>query len=376
MKNKLLNLALIFGGKSPEHEVSIVTTFQVWPWIDTKKYKCFLIYLDYENQPFLCPPLKKQNPQQFIEKVLKRKQKIDFIKNGLKIKKGLFSKKIPLDVALLLTHGGSGENGELQGLLDFYEIPYTGSGVLGSALGMDKAIMKAIFAKMGFKVVPYLWFNKDEFKKNSQDIISHIEKKIKYPVFVKPASSGSSIGISKAKNKKELLKAINLASKFDHKILVEKSLKDATDINCAVLGGYEPITSVCEQPLVEDQFLSFKEKYLKGGKNKGLAGLSRIIPAPISEKNTRKIQAMSKLIFKELNAWGMARIDFLYQKPTGQVYPNEINTIPGSLAFYLWQASGLKPPQLVDKMIELALERKKELKKINYFFKSEILNQE
>lgn len=375
MKEKRLNLGIVFGGKSPEHEVSIVTAFQAWPWIDNQKYKTFLIYLDQQNQAFLCPSIKKQNPQQFIEKVLKGKQTVDFIKKGIKVKQGFFSKKIPVNIVLLLTHGGSGENGELQGLLDFYEIPYTGSSVLGSALGMDKVIMKDIFTKIGLQVVPYLWFIKDEFKKNSQRIISQIEKKIKYPIFVKPANSGSSIGISYAKNRKELIKAINLASEFDHKILVEKSLEDAPDINCAVMGGWEPITSVCEQPLIEDQFLSFREKYLKGGKTKGMAGLSRIVPAPIPDKTSKEIQEIAKIIFKELGGWGMARIDFLYQKKTGQVYPNEMNTIPGSLAFYLWQASGLKPQQLIDKLIALALERKNNLQKIKHSFESRILNQ-
>ncbi len=375
MKNKALNLGIIFRGKSTEHEVSIVTTLQVWPWIDSKKYHLFLIYLDYENQAFLCPPIKKQNSQQFIERVLKRKQAVNFIKRGIRVKQGLFSKTIPLDVALLLTHGGAGENGELQGLLDFYEIPYTGSGVLGSALGIDKIIMKDVFAKMGFKIIPSLWFTKNEFKKNSQKFIKQIESKLKYPVFVKPAGSGSSIGISKVKSRKSLINAINLASKFDHKILIEKGLKGALDINCAVMGGWEPIVSVCEQPIIEDQFLSFKEKYLKGGKNKGMVGLSRIIPAPIPEKITKEIQQIAKIIFKEAVGWGMVRIDFLYQKKSNQVYPNEINTIPGSLAFYLWQASGIEPKQLIDKMIDLALERKRDLEKLNYDFKSEILTQ-
>ncbi len=375
MKNKLLNLAVIFGGKSPEHEVSIVTTFQVWPWIDKQKYKCFLIYLDYENQAFLCPPIKKQNPQKFIEKVLKEKRLVTFIHKGIKIKQVLFSKKISLDAALLLNHGGSGEKGELQGLLDFLGIPYTGSGVLESALSMDKIITKNLFNKMGLKTIPFDWFYSQEFKKDQKQLLKKIESQFKYPIFVKPASSGSSIGINKVYNRKELIKAINLALKFDYKILIEKSLEGAVDINCAVIGGHKPITSVCEQPIIEDKFLSFKEKYLKGGKNKGMAGLSRIIPAPLPEKITKEIQKIAKTIFKELVGWGMARIDFLYQKKTRQIYPNEINTIPGSLAFYLWQASGIKPDQLIDKMIELALERQKNLDKLKYYFRSEILAQ-
>ncbi|MCX6725921.1 MAG: D-alanine--D-alanine ligase [Candidatus Shapirobacteria bacterium] len=375
MIEKKLNLGIVFGGKSPEHEVSIITAFQVWPWINKKKYQPFLIYLNYNNQAFLCPSIKKQNYQKFIENTLRKKDYLNFIKGGVCLKKGFLKKKIDLDTVLLLTHGGSGENGQIQGLLDFFDIPYTGSNLLTSAITMDKVLTKESFTKIGLKTLPYFWFEYKDFKKDQKQTIADIENKLKYPLFVKPARSGSSIGINKVKNRKELVGAIDKAAVFDNKILIEESLKDAIDINCAVMGGSNPLISPCEQPLSDEQFLSFQEKYLKGSKNKGMASLSRIIPAPIPEKKTLEIKNMAKIIFEEIILWGMSRIDFLYQKETSKVYPNEINSIPGSLAFYLWQAKNIQPQQLIDKMIDLAIERKKQEKKIKYFFKSEILNQ-
>ncbi len=375
MKGKQLNLAVVFGGKSSEHEVSIVTAFQVWSWINQQKFKCYLIYLDQQNNSFLCPLLQGDEPQKFIKKVLRQKINVNFVKGGIEFKQGLLKKHVDLGAALLLTHGGSGENGELQGLLDFFDIPYTGSDVLGSGLSMDKVLTKDLLVRCGFRVAPYLSFYGYEFKNKPKVIISRIEKKIKYPVFIKPARGGSSIGISKVDNKNELTKAINLALLYDFKILVEKSIEGAVDINCAALGGNRLIVSVCEQPISEDKFLSFKEKYLKGGKSKGMAGLARIIPAPIPEKISEEIRQMTQIIFPRIVGWGMARVDFLYQKKTGKIYPNEINTIPGSLAFYLWEASGIKRSELVEKMIILAKERKRATNKLKFSFESEILSQ-
>jgi len=375
VKENKLNLAIIFGSKSPEHEVSIVTALQAWDWINPKKYNRFLIYVDRNNQAYLCPAFPKKDYRYFIKKSLRKKHLVNFVQNGIVVRKAFLKKKIRIDVALLLMHGSYGEDGRIQGMLDFLGIPYTGSGVLGSSLGMDKATMKDIFVKMGLRVASYDWFWDDEFKKNPKKIIAGVKKNLQYPLFIKPANGGSSIGISKAKNRKQLKKAVKIASKFDHKILIEQSVEEAVDINCAVMGGYQPIASACEQPISEDKFLSFTEKYLKGGKAKGMAGLSRIIPAPISQKATKKIQAISKLIFKELGCWGMARMDFLYQEKTGKIYPNEINTISGSLSFYMWQASGIKPTQLIDKMVKLALKREKEANKLDYIFRSEILDQ-
>jgi len=272
-------------------------------------------------------------------------------------------------------HGAFGEDGRIQGMLDFLGIPYTGSGVLGSAIGMDKVLTKDILVRLGYKVTPYFWFFSDDFKNVSKEILSRIEGKLKYPLFVKPACAGSSIGVTKAESKQTLTSAIKKIINLDQKILVEEEIKDAVDINCAVLGGLKPLVSVCEQPLSEDGFLSFSEKYLKGGKKQGMAGLARIVPAPIPEKASKKIQEIAKDFFKEIGGWGMARMDFLYQRKTGKIYPNEINTIPGSLAYYLWQASGINPSDLIDRMIDLSLERNKIESSQDFVHQSRILDQ-
>ena len=372
---KKLNLAVIFGSKSPEHEVSIVTTFQALKWVDREKYNCFLIYITPQNETFLCPSLGKEDYKHFLEKTLKKKEGVQFVPDGIKVKKLFAEKEISLDAALLLMHGAYGEDGKIQGMLDFCGIPYTGSGVLGSAIAMDKIATKAILKSLGLPITPYDWFLFRKFRDGKADLIPRLEKKLKYPMFVKPANAGSSVGISKVKNKEQLIEAIKFAAQFDRKILVEQGIEEAVDINCSVLGNDEVIVSVCEQPISDDEFLTFKEKYLKGGKNKGMAGLTRIIPAPIPEKKSLEIQEMGKLIFRELGCAGVCRIDFMYQKKTGKIFPNEVNTIPGSLAYYLWEASGVKPSALIDKLVDLAIERAKEINGLNYFFKSQILDQ-
>lgn len=371
-----LNLAVIFGAKSAEHEVSIVTTFQAWEWIDKKKYNPFLIYIDQNNSAYFCPHLKKGGYKDFIKRVLEQNTGVNFVKGGIEISKGiLLKKKLKIDVALLTMHGLYGEDGKIQGMLDFFDIPYTGSGVLGSALGMDKVLMKEVFEKLGLKVVKYFWFYDVEYKKDKSLIFKRVDKELGYPVFVKPTNCGSSVGIRKVKNKKMLDEAIKQAAKFDHKILIEEGISGAKDINCSILGGYDPEVSVCEEVLTDEEFLSFEEKYLKGGKTKGMLGLSRVVPAPIPDRVTKEIQRQAKMVFKELGCWGVARMDFLYQPKSRTIYPNEINTIPGSLAFYLWKASGLDPSSLIDKLVSLALERKKQQDSLNLIFRSRILDQ-
>jgi D-alanine-D-alanine ligase len=369
-----LNLAIIFGAKSTEHEVSIVTAFQASDWIDLAKYNRYLIYINENNQAFLCSPPQK-DPQKFIENAVRAANSADFTPGGISVGRGLMKKKINLDVALLTMHGAFGEDGKIQGMLDFYGIPYTGSGVLGSALKMDKVVQKDIFAKMGLPLIPYLWFFDNEYRKDPQKIKELIKKSLKYPLFVKPANGGSSIGIVKIDKESRLDKAVEEVSCYDHKILIEQSVEGAVDINCAVMGGYDSEVTVCEQPLTEDKFLSFKEKYLKGGKMKGMASLSRIIPAPIPDEITKQAREMAKNIFRELNCWGMARMDFLYQAKMKKIYPGEINTIPGALAVYLWEASGVKSAELIDRLVELALLKNKEARRLNYTYRSDILNQ-
>lgn len=368
-----LNLAVIFGGKSPEHEVSIITGFQAATWVDTSRYEPYLIYLDPSNRPHLCPTPQNNDYRSAVEKALAQGL-LEFVDEGI-VSRGLLGKRIKIDIAVLATHGGCGENGQLQGLLEYYRIPYTGSSVLGSSLGMDKVIMKQQFTQAGLKTVPYDWFYTSDWQFDPKGVTTRLEKKLGYPLYVKPARSGSSLGISNVKKRAELTEAIKKAALYDNKIVAEKEVNGAVDINCAILGGHQLTVSLCEQPIKEDEFLSFEEKYLKGGKTKGMAGLNRIIPAPIPDKTAEEIQTMATTIFKTLDCWGNVRLDFLYQKKTGRVYPGEINTIPGSLAYYLWKASGIEPPELLQRMIDLAFERQKESEQLSYTFTSTILDQ-
>lgn len=370
-----LNLGLVFGSKSPEHDVSIVTAFQIRKYLDANKYNLYLIYLDQNNQAYLCPNLKIKEQRDLIKKTLKEKRIIHFVKGGFLFKKNLLTRFNPLDTVLLSLHGTYGEDGRIQGLFEFLDIPYTGCNLVASSTGMDKVLTKRLFEKIGLKVAGYSWFYFNNYQNDCLGIIKIIEKKLKYPLFVKPANGGSSVGVSRCQTQTELKKAIETASQYDHKILVEEAVKNAIDINCAVLGDRESMkVSWCEQPMTDNSFLTFEDKYLKGGKNKGMAGLSRMIPAPIPEKKSKEIQNMAKKIFAEFDCSGVVRVDFLYQKKTGKVYPNEINTIPGSLAIYLFEPSGIEPYELIDKIIELAIKKSKTGKNLNYSFTSKLLD--
>lgn len=369
-----LKIAIFFGTKSSENEVSIVTASQVVKWIDKNKYELFLIYIDHDNQAYLCPNPNKIHLTDFIKKTINQKKLVKFVNKGISFPGILSEKKVIIDVAVLATHGGTGEKGQLQGLLDYYDIPYTCSGVFGSALGMDKVRSKILFKSLGYSTSPFVWFNKEDFETNPKKILKETEE-LKLPLFVKPASCGSSIGVSEVNKESELLGAIKHAGTFDQEIIVEEKIKGSVDINCAVIGGNNPEATVCEQPISDGNFLTFEEKYLKGGKTKGMAGLSRIVPAPIPENISHEIQNMAKMIFKAFNCWGIARIDFLYQKGLKKIYINEINTIPGSLAFYLFEEIGITPSQLIDKLINLAIEKNKKEHAISYLFDSKILDQ-
>lgn len=375
LKMSRQNIAIIFGGRSLEHEVSIVTTLQAYYWFDKGKYNIYLIYIDPQNNAYLCNTPSKENMRKFIEGTIKNNKKVDFIKKGILVNRGIFQKRINIDVAFLSMHGAYGEDGKFQGMMEFLDIPYTYSGVLGCALGMDKVLMKNLFSQMGLLTTPFIWFFVKEYKEHRNECLEKIKGNLKYPLFVKPVNGGSSIGVSKVKSEKELEEAIDKVLMMDNKILIEQGVEGSIDINCSVIGGYSPVASVCEQPISEDELLSFKEKYLKGGKMKGMVGLSRIIPAPIPDKIAKDIQEKAKTIFKEFNCWGLIRVDFLYQKRTGKVFANEFNVIPGSHAYYFWQQSGITSTQLMDKLINLALDRKKEVDSLNLVYKSEIIDQ-
>lgn len=377
---KRLRIGLIFGSRSVEHEVSIVTAHQVIQTIDKGKYEVVPIYITKEGYWFTGKKLLELEGFKNLPALVSDLEKVyispdSSVKSLVRPSKKLFTKasSIEIDVVFPLVHGTFGEDGTLQGLLELANIPYVGAGVLGSALGMDKITMKAVFKENHLPVVKYVWFLRNEWKYKQEEIISKIETSLKYPLFVKPANLGSSIGISKTKNREDLIYALEVASHYDRRLIVEESLEGAIEINCSVLGNEEPFPSVCEQPISWEEFLNYDEKYLRGGKTSGLKGAERRIPAPISPDLTEKIQKLAVNTFKAIDCRGVARVDFLVNTEKGQIFVNEINTIPGSLSFYLWEASGIKFPELIDKLINLANDAYREKSKTIYSYDSKLI---
>jgi D-alanine-D-alanine ligase len=267
--------------------------------------------------------------------------------------------RFDVDVVFPCIHGTYGEDGTLQGLLELADIPYVGAGVVGSAVGMDKIVMKAAFLAAGIPTVRYVDFIRSRWQRTPDTVISEIEATLRYPLFVKPANLGSSIGISKATDREGLIGALEVAAQYDRRLLVEESAEGAIEINCSVLGNDEPMASVCEQPVAWQEFLSYEDKYLRGGKgqSQGMKSAQRRIPASISDDLTRTVQEMAVAAFRAVDCAGIARVDCLVREATGEVLVNEINTIPGSMSFYLWEASGVSFAQLTDRLVQLALER-------------------
>ncbi len=381
MINSKTKVAVVFGGRSVEHEVSILTAMQVFENINREKYDIIPIYIDKNGRWFVDEKLgmidsfrnlklKEINAPEYFFAVSPSVKSL-LPKSTIKS----FFNKISADIYFPVIHGTYGEDGTLQGMLEMANVPYAGSGVTGSAVGMDKIIQKAVFKDAGLSVVKYVWFLKSEWQDNKVKIIENIEKTLGYPVFVKPANLGSSIAINKASGLKELEWAIEVASSFDRRIIVEEGKEGIIEINCSVIGNNNELTaSVCEQPIKSDQMLTYEDKYLKGGKIKGMAGLSRFVPAPINEELTKKIQDMAKRAFKAVDAAGISRVDFMIKSDTEDLWITEINTLPGSLSFYLWEKSGISFSELLDKLISLGFERHKERQSLTFSYDSDLIS--
>ncbi|MCZ6775639.1 MAG: D-alanine--D-alanine ligase [Ignavibacteria bacterium] len=259
-----------------------------------------------------------------------------------------------MDVVFPLVHGTFGEDGTLQGLLELTNIPYVGSGVLASAIGMDKIIQKQLHERAGLPVVKYVWFFSSECKAYVKRVVAAVERKLKYPMFTKPANTGSSVGVSKAHNRKELIAAINVAVEYDRKVIIEQGVKNAREIECSVLGNDDPIASIPGEVIPSKEFYDYDAKYVDGKSR-------TVIPADLPKKVAKEVQRIAVRAFTVLDGAGMARVDFLVTKKKNKIYLNEINTIPGftSISMYpkLWEASGLSYPELLDRLIGLSIER-------------------
>ena len=360
-----IKIGVIFGGQTVEHEVSIISAIQAMKNLNKDKYEIIPIYIAKDKTWYTGPMLNEveffkdfEDTKRYAKKVMLCKKNNTFY---LQSTTGFLRKDITdLDIVLPVVHGNNVEDGTLVGYLETVGIPYVGSHVLGSALGQDKVVMKQVLKSEGVSVVDFVWFYDNEYSEDKDSIISKI-KKLGFPVIVKPATLGSSVGIKLAHNENELDEAINEAIEYDKKILVEKAIENLIEVNSSVLGNYEyQRVSPLEEVMGLDEILSFTDKYLSNAKkmgsgSKGMASTSRIIPARISKELTHDIQETSKKVFKLLNYSGVCRIDYLIDSKTKKYYVNEPNTIPGSLAFYLWKEDGLKYSELLDEMINIAI---------------------
>ncbi len=382
-----IKVGIIFGGDTVEHEVSVISAIQAMNHIDQEKYEVVPIYITKEKIWYTGKMLMDIEIYKDMDLLKRYASKVTLCKreDGFYLIKtnGMFRKDVEqLDIAFPIVHGNNVEDGTLQGYLDTIGIPYVGSKVIGSAIGQDKVIMKQIFESVGLSVVPYTWFYDTEYMNDSETILKNIQK-LKYPVIVKPANLGSSVGIKFVDSKEKIEEAIMEAIKYDTKIVVEKVVSDMIEVNCSVLGNYEhQTTSEIEEVMSTKEFLTYADKYIGSSKvkgkinmgSKGMASAKRIIPARITKEEKTKVIEYSKEVFRALNLSGVCRIDFMIDKKDKKVYVNEPNTIPGSLSFYLWEPIGKSYTELLDEMITLAIKDYKNRSKKVSSFETNILS--
>ena len=377
-------VGVIFGGRSVEHDVSIVTAHQVMAAL-APRHDVVPIYITREGRWL--------HSEALNDLAVYRRRAWDelgyeaFISPsagpgglylpGSRLKK---ARRIPLDVVIPAVHGTFGEDGTLQGLLELAGIPYAGSGVPGSAVGMDKVMMKAVFRDAGLPVVPHVLVEEERLEADSGRTLDEVESSLDYPMFVKPARLGSSVGIGRAEDRAGLERALDVARAYDRRILIEQSMEGCIEVNCSVLGGagVEPRPSLCEQPVAWEEFLTFSDKYLRGGKSRaskssGMASQERRLPAPISEHLTKVVQDNAVRAFTAVDASGVARIDAFVDERSEQTWVMEINTVPGSFAFYLWEPAGVSFDDLLDTLIEIALETHRRRRRLMFSFESAVL---
>lgn len=361
-------LAVIYGGITTEHEVSIITAVQLMENVDKSTYELIPVYIDKAGKWWsgeILTDITYYRDQDLFDPSNLESFQINPQKDSNEI-----------DVAILCFHGGYGESGNIQGLLELAGIPHQGPEVMGASAAFDKIITRQILAAEGIGQTKYVWFDDYDWRENKNEILSKI-KELGMPVFVKPSRSGSSIGIERVTEEKNLEKTIEQVLQFDYRIIIEAEVKDCIEVNVSVLGGDEIKASVPEQPIGADEFLSFSDKYEKGGgKKKGMASASRRIPAPISADLSTKVQELAEKIFRIFDCTGVVRIDFFVDPSEETIFVTELNTIPGSMSYYLWEATDLEYPKLVDRLVEIAEERFNKKKKLIQSFESNILDKD
>lgn len=366
------NVAVFFGGRSVEHEISVISALQAINAFNKDKYNVIPIYISKQGRWYTGPELLEIRNYRDMDSLVNKSEEVymrpeygDYNLYRANPGKGLFNKKNPvvaeLHAALPVLHGTNGEDGIFEGVLETIGIPYAGCNTLSSANGMDKINMKMILRSEGIPVVNYVWFTDHQWQTDHNAWLDTIEKELGYPVIVKPANLGSSVGISKATDRTTLKAAIDNAVKFSQRIIVEHMIEKLKEINCSVLGDAdEHESSVCEEPVKSGDFLSYEDKYMGGTKTEaGMQASKKRIPADLPEEVCEEIRRIAGETFRVLSCHGVSRVDVMIDEADGRIYVNEINTIPGSLSYYLWEASGIGFTQLTDRLIQLALKRKR-----------------
>ena len=373
------NVAVFFGGRSVEHEISVISALQAIHAFNVERYNIVPIYISKQGRWYTGNDLLDIRNYKDMKgltskctEVFMRPEYGDY--NLYKAETSMFSKRntvvAKLHVVIPVLHGTNGEDGIFEGLLETIGIPFAGCNTLSSANGMDKITMKMILKECDIPVVDYVWFTDRQWFNEREQLIAKIEEKIGYPVIVKPANLGSSVGIGRAIDRAQLIEKVDEAEKYSTRIIVEHMVEELQEINCSVLGDcdeYQP--SVCEEPIKSGEILSYEDKYMGGTKGaKGMQASQKRIPAELPDEETKRIQFLACETFRVLSCHGVSRVDVIIDKTTRNIYVNEINTIPGSLSFYLWEATGISFDKLMDKLVQLALKRKREgaMKTVSY----------
>ena len=387
-----IRAGVFFGGPSVEHEVSVITAMQAIQAMDPQRYEVIPVYTTKSGELYTGAHLSQLESYRNIPEALKQAQKVVLQKEGKDVvlmlaKQKRFGSSIvaALDAALPIYHGTGGEDGVMQAHFERLGLPYTGPDVTSSAIGMDKWASKAMFKLHGVPCVEGVKVTQSQYFTDPEAAAQTIEKAVGYPAIIKPYNLGSSVGIHKCRDRASLLEGLEDAFLYSQAVLAERAVQNLREINCAVLGDAEEArASVCEEPLNATDILTYADKYQSGGKtgktgaksgggSKGMQSLARVVPADLSPEMTEKVQHLAIDAFRAIGACGCSRIDFLLDNQTGELFANEINTIPGSLAFYLWEKSGLTFTQLMDEMVRLALKRQRQQSLLHRSFETNLL---
>lgn len=379
--SNMKTIGVFFGSRSVEHDISIITAQLIISGLKGLNYNVVPIYIGKggswlidekfgELKNFTQPKSSSDNSnyKKFYLDLENSRGKIVFKK------KGVTGKSIAIDIAFPAFHGTYGEDGTFQGVFETVNIPYVGCDVASSAIAMDKVLTKQILQASNISTTKFVSFKKDEWEKNSNKFINQINQELKYPLFIKPAHLGSSIGISRVEAKKELQDKIEVGLFYDEKIIIEEGVNNLMDVTCCVIGNNDLVASKLQESVFNAELFDFEEKYLKsGGSQFGKSASGVIIPARIDKKLTTEIQDLSKEVYKAIGCQGIARVDFLLDTKSHQIYTNEINPLPGTLYHHLWEKSGLKLDKLLTTLVELAEESHANKNQVNSSFKSSVL---